>query len=249
MLGDDLLEHLGHRVPYDHARQVVADLYVERWYRHLRQRQGPARVLDLGCGAGESVDLFRRFDPEVAWVGLDLPSSPEVDARARSDARFATFDGERIPFGDSEFELVFCKQVLEHVRRPEPLLAEVARVLEPGGHFAGSTSQLEPYHSLSVTNFTPYGLARLMGENGLQALELRPGIDGMALVVRRGLRMHPWFDRWWVHESPLNRAIGAFGRVRRLSPQSVNAIKLVLCGQFCFLGQRPPTPPADAEPT
>ena len=99
-------------------------------------------------------------------MGLDLPSSPEVDARARADAEFVTFDGERLPFGDGEFELVFCKQVLEHVRRPEPLLAEVARVLEPGGHFVGSTSQLEPYHSLSVTNFTPYGLARLMGENG-----------------------------------------------------------------------------------
>src|SRR5919106_6995333 len=118
MLGDDLLALLGDRIPSDHARQVVADDYVGEWYRRWREGRGPARVLDLGCGSGDSVDLFRRFDPEVRWVGLDLPHSPEVDLRSRADAEFATFDGEHIPFEAGEFELVFCKQVLEHVRRP-----------------------------------------------------------------------------------------------------------------------------------
>ena len=40
-------------------------------------------------------------------------------------------------------------------------------------------------------------------------------------------------------ESPLNRLIGVFGRVNRLPPQSVNAIKLLLCGHFCFAALRP----------
>lgn len=239
MLGDDLLRLLGNRIPDDHARQVVADDYVGEWYSRLRQREGPARVLDLGCGAGDSVDLFRRFDPAVRWVGLDLPSSPEVDRRRRTDAEFVEFDGERIPFADGEFELVFCKQVLEHVRRPEPLLGEVARVLQAGGHLAGSTSQLEPFHSLSVGNPTPYGLALLLDDAGLVPVELRPNIDGLALIVQRGMGMHPYFYRWWARESPLNRFIGVFGRVARLSPRSVNAIKLLFCGQFCFLARKP----------
>ena len=241
MLADDLLELLGERVPDDHTRQVVAEWYVEEWYRRLRRRSGPARVLDLGCGAGDSVDVFRRFDPGVRWVGLDLPASPEVASRSRSDAEFATFDGERIPFPGGEFELVFCKQVLEHVRRPAPLLREVARVLEPGGHLAGSTSQLEPYHSLSVGNFTPYGVALLVKDAGLEAVEFRPNIDGLALIVQRGMGMHPFFYRWWARESPLNRLIGLFGRGARLERRSVNAIKLLLCGQFCFLARKPPT--------
>jgi ubiquinone/menaquinone biosynthesis C-methylase UbiE len=38
-----------------------------------------------------------------------------------------TFDGVNLPFGDDDFDLVYCKQVLEHVRHPEPLLAEVGR--------------------------------------------------------------------------------------------------------------------------
>src|SRR5919199_117098 len=178
MLADDLLELLGERVPDDHTRQVVAEWYVEEWYRRLRRRSGPARVLDLGCGAGDSVDVFRRFDPGVRWVGLDLPAS---------------------------------------------------------------TSQLEPYHSLSVGNFTPYGVALLVKDAGLEAVEFRPNIDGLALIVQRGMGMHPFFYRWWARESPLNRLIGLFGRGARLERRSVNAIKLLLCGQFCFLARKPPT--------
>ena len=243
MLGDDLLELLNDRVPGDHSRQTIADDYVGEWYARRRVKRGPgARVLDLGCGAGDSIDVFRRFDPAVRWVGLDLPSSPEVDARRRNDAEFATFDGDSIPFPDGEFELVYCKQVLEHVRRPESLLAEVTRVLAPGGHLVGSTSQLESFHSLSVGNFTPYGLAVLLEAAGLEPIEFRPNIDGLALILRRGLGMHPYFDRWWARESPLNRFIDVFARIRRLPPRSVNAIKLLMCGQFCFAAVRPPRP-------
>ena len=64
-----------------------------------------------------------------------------------------TFDGET-PLRRESFDFVYCKQVLEHVLRPEPLIREVARVLRPDGLFAGSTSQLEAFHSRSVANPT-----------------------------------------------------------------------------------------------
>jgi hypothetical protein len=118
-------------------------------------------------------------------------------------------------------------------------LAEVARVLAPGGHLVGSTSQLEPFHSLSVGNLTPYGLALSLEAAGLEPVEFRPNIDGLTLTLRRMLGMHPYFNRWWARESPVNRMIGVFGRINRLSPRSVNAIKLLLCGQFCFAARRP----------
>ncbi len=124
-------------------------------------------MLDLGCGSGDSVDLFRARDPRVEWVGLDIEGSREVGERTRDDARFETFDGVAIPFDAASFDLVYCKQVLEHVRRPAPLLAEVARVLSPDGLFAGSTSQFEPFHSMSVWNYTPVGFALLLGDAGL----------------------------------------------------------------------------------
>ena len=101
MLGDDLGELLGHRIPADHSRTVLADDYAAR----LKAR----RVMDLGCGAGDSVDLFRTVDPDVSWVGVDIEDSPEVSGRTRADAEFVTFDGRRLPFDDGSFELVYCK--------------------------------------------------------------------------------------------------------------------------------------------
>lgn len=236
MLGDDVRELLGSRIPADHSRQVLADHYVET---HLSRVAGGSRVLDLGCGEGGSVEQFRAVDPEVRWIGVDLERSPEVERRTRTDAEFRTFDGETIPVEDGAVDLVYCKQVLEHVAHPEPLIGDVARALRPGGWFAGSTSQLEPYHSLSVGNLTPYGLMLIVERAGLELAEVRPGIDGLTLIVNRGLGMPRATRRWWGRESPLNRAIGLFGRAARLDTRQVNAIKLLLCGQFAFLARKP----------
>ena len=119
----------------------------------MRKGSKGLKVLDLGCGAGRTVDIFRRLDPEVDWRGLDLESSPEVDKRTRKDASFYTYDGVHIPFDDAIFDIVFSHQVFEHVRHPEALLEEVTRVLKPGAAFIGSVSALEPYHSFSLWNY------------------------------------------------------------------------------------------------
>ena len=253
MLGDDIRGLLGDRLPDDHARQVAAEHYAQLWARRLRPPHpsgdpppasaGPAEsaplVVDLGCGPGTSLDLFRALAPDARWVGVDVESSPEVDARTREDAEFVTFDGVHVPLPDGAADLVFCKQTLEHVRSPELLLRDVARLLAPGGWLAGSTSQLEPFHSLSLWNYTPYGLTRLLEDAGLRVVELRPCIDGLTLLLQRGLGMPRWFDRWWARESPLNRFADLFARAARLDVRQTNAIKLLLCGQFCFLARRP----------
>ena len=137
--------------------------------RLLARLPSGARVVDVGCGPGDSVDLFRAADPAVRWVGVDLEASPEVALRTRSDAEFRTFDGLHLPFADGEVDLAFCKQVLEHVERPHELLADVARVLAPGGRLAGSTSQLEPFHSRSTGNWTAYGIAAAVRPRGARA--------------------------------------------------------------------------------
>jgi SAM-dependent methyltransferase len=237
VLGDDVRELLGHRIPGDHARQVNAEHYVEVWAGRLRGEG--TRVVDLGCGPGHSVDRFRALVPGVEWLGVDVADSPEVADRTRDDADFRTFDGVHLPLDDDSIDLVFCKQTLEHARAPEPLLRDVARVLRPGSWLAGSTSQLEPFHSLSVWNYTPYGLTLLLEDAGLEVVELRPCIDGLTLLVQRGLGMPRYFDRWWARESPLNRFTNLFARAARLDARGTNAIKLLLCGQFCFLARKP----------
>ena len=158
--------------------------------------------------------------------------------RTRTDARFETFDGVTIPFEDQSFDLVYCKQVLEHVRRPESLLAEVRRVLATSGYLAGSTSQLEPFHSLSLWNYTPFGLAELAAAAGLTLIEVRPGVDVFTLLGWRLLGSRACFARWWGGQSPFNRAIDALGRFRGLGPRELNATKLVFSAQFTFVARR-----------
>lgn len=246
MLGDDLGELLGHRIPRDHSRQALADHVAAGWLGRP-DRPPAARVMDLGCGRGDSVDLFRGIDPAVRWVGVDVESSPEVDERVRDDAEFVTFDGRTLPFEDGSFHLVYCKQVLEHVRHPDALIGEVARVLKPGGRLAGSTSHLEAFHSRSTFNYTPHGLTLVLEDAGLEVLELRPVIDGLTLVAWRVLGLPPYFHRWWARESPLNRVIELAGRAARLDARTRNQIKLTLCGQFTFLaapGKSAPAPEA-----
>ena len=74
MLGDDLGDLLGPRIPGDHSRQVLAD--------HYGARLRATNVMDLGCGAGDSVELFRALDPEVRWVGVDIEESPAPQPRS-----------------------------------------------------------------------------------------------------------------------------------------------------------------------
>lgn len=235
MFGEDVRHLLGARVPGDHARQTRSHDLVADVLAGLPE----PRVLDLGCGDGRSVDLFRALAPTATWLGVDIEGSAEVAARTRTDAEFRTFDGCNIPSPDGSVDLVFCHQVLEHVRAPAPLLADVARVLAPGGHLVGSTSQLEPFHSQSTANPTPYGLMLVLEEAGLPVLQMRPGIDGLTLIVRRGLGGPRVLERFWTRESPLNRVIDLYGRLTGMDTADVNAAKLVLCGQFAFVARKP----------
>jgi SAM-dependent methyltransferase len=232
--GSDLRALLRPAIPAGSSPQVLAEDLVPGLLADLAPG---ALVVDLGCGRGDSVDVFRAADPEVRWIGVDLASSAEVAERTRADAEFLTFDGVRLPFGDASVDLVFCKQVLEHVERPHALVTDVARVLRPGCRFAGSTSQLEPYHSRSTGNWTPYGLHRLFAYAGLETELFVPGIDGltlMAWVLSRGRG----FNRWWSRRSPFNALVDGVGRLLGWDAEDRNTVKLQFAGQFAFIARR-----------
>lgn len=106
--------------------------------RHLRlplyERAGlrQARlVLDAGCGSGAvTQDLVRAASGDVVAIDLD----PLMLARARGAApSLARADARRLPFADGTFDLAVCNLVLLWSPQPERVVAELARVVRPGG--------------------------------------------------------------------------------------------------------------------
>ncbi|MGR4893927.1 class I SAM-dependent methyltransferase [Stenotrophomonas sp. LARHCG68] len=219
-------------LPKDSAEQFSAGQYAAKLAPSLPKG---ALVLDLGCGSGVSVDLFRRIAPQVKWLGVDIEDSPEAVARTREDAEFRYYNGIDIPVAPDSIDMIYSRQVFEHVRYPESVLADIGRVLKPGGVFIGSTSHLEPYHSFSFWNYTPFGFKRLIdAAGGLELVEMRPGIDSVTLINRAYRNNDPEMNHWFGEESPMNREIDEWAKQGGHSVQEAAYRKLAFCGQFAF---------------
>lgn len=94
------------------------------------------RVLEVGCGAGTDLVRFARGGAHVS--GVDLSASAIALARKnfeqqglQADLREA--DGERLPFADDTFDLVYAHGVVQYTPQPQALVDECRRVLKPGG--------------------------------------------------------------------------------------------------------------------
>jgi 2-polyprenyl-3-methyl-5-hydroxy-6-metoxy-1,4-benzoquinol methylase len=134
------------------------------------------RVLDVGCSAGlmtREIAAGARFT-----VGLEIAADALAYAAAHHSRRdqlaFIRGSAERLPFPTAAFDVVICNHVYEHVADVHALLAEIERVLRPGGvcwFAAGHTFQLvEPHHRLPLRAAMPRSWAsavmRLLGRGG-----------------------------------------------------------------------------------
>jgi len=99
--------------------------------------QGCKRILDAGCGNGRySRFLLRHADPDALLTAFDYSQGmlQRARARLRTDRVLqVAADLTRLPYADACFDAVVCGWVLEHLPDPRPGLAELARVLQPGG--------------------------------------------------------------------------------------------------------------------
>ncbi len=94
-------------------------------------------ILDVGSGAGQILGhLTRHASPTARLVAFDLSQQMLCRARSRvKDVRpqFVAGDMVQLPFASESFECITCGWVLEHLPDPRPGLAELERVLKPGG--------------------------------------------------------------------------------------------------------------------
>lgn len=92
----------------------------------------PGVALDAACGTGRFAEFLAERGHKV--IGVD--SSPDMLAHARRrvpDGEFHVGELDRLPLPDDSVDVIVCALALVHVSRLEPVLAEFARVLRPGG--------------------------------------------------------------------------------------------------------------------
>ncbi|HTU13946.1 MAG TPA: class I SAM-dependent methyltransferase [Solirubrobacterales bacterium] len=128
------------------------------------------RVLDIGCGNKPYLPFFA--DRAIRYWGVDAVDGPVVDAIGVA---------EELPCEDASFDVIVCTQVLEHVDDPVKVLAEINRVLAPGGVVFLSTHGVFLYHpdppdsDRDYWRWTHSGLLRIFRQSGEYAeLHLEP---------------------------------------------------------------------------
>jgi ubiquinone/menaquinone biosynthesis C-methylase UbiE len=137
---DALASTYAHDIP-EHYRAYILERKIGAMLSELPAAHSGVRGLDLGCGQGwYASELARRG---YTMYGVD-PSRGQIAQAAQhcresqTQVELATYDGVTLPFPDASFDFAYSVNVLHHVPTPDAqraLLAEVMRVLKPGGRF------------------------------------------------------------------------------------------------------------------
>jgi len=167
------------------------------------------RVLDMGCGAGRhAFEMYRRgadviaFDQDadelsgVRELFAAMKEAGEVPEGAEADVKEG--DALALPFADAEFDRVVAAEVLEHIPADIQAIAELSRVLRPGGTMAVSVPRWLPeiinwqlsedYHN------TPGGHIRIYTDKELVDKVSRAGLELAGKGYAHGLHS-PY---WWI---------------------------------------------------
>lgn len=147
--------------------------------------RGDERALDVGAGTGA---LAFALAPRVARViALDADPAMVEQLRAGAPANVEALvgDGEALPFADGEFDLAGSLRTLHHTASPERLVAELVRVVRPGGTILVA-DQLAPDDPLAAFELNRFERARDASTTRLLAEdELRDMFAELGLAVER----------------------------------------------------------------
>jgi SAM-dependent methyltransferase len=180
------------------------------------------RVLDLGAGPGY-------FSTALAAAGAEVVALEQATLDPITGVPGAIGDGARLPFATGSFDGVFCSNVLEHTPDTAALLAEVERVVRPGGWaWVSWTSWWSPWggHAITPLHYLGprLGLAtwrRLFGEPKGRNIPFRnlwkTTIGGVVAQVRArpGLHLAAAIPRYypsqrWITRIPLFREVATW---------------------------------------
>lgn len=175
---------------------------IDRHLARVARAHARGRLLDVGCGEKPYRILFAPF--VTAHVGLD-----HADTQHPRDAIDLYAYADAIPAESMSFDTVLCATVLEHVEEPARALAEMHRVLRPGGVLILTAPLFWHVHEppRDFYRYTAYGLRYLCEKAGFTILECTP-LSGFVVTFGQELVyfVHDSLPRWLVPVA--GRALG-----------------------------------------
>jgi SAM-dependent methyltransferase len=135
-----------------HGGNRVAGPNCRRFLDELRRKSPQPVVLNVGGGnPGAGTEALRRGDGAIQLLCFDIYATPETDFIA---------DAHDIPLADASVDGVWIQAVLEHVIQPERVVAEIHRVLKPGGVVYAEIPFMQTVHegAYDFTRFTDTGV-------------------------------------------------------------------------------------------
>lgn len=188
---------------------------VRRWTT-LRRR----RVLDVGCGTGLYTSAFRQETPHVFGVEIEH----ERALKAREGAVGVTqATGERLPFPDGIFDVVFSHEVLEHVADDRICVEEMVRVARPGSRIVLFVpNRLYPFETHGVfwrgrycfgnvplVNWLPSGLRDRLAPHvrAYTSQDLHRLFEGLSVRMIHHTQIYPGYDNITARAPALGRLI------------------------------------------
>jgi SAM-dependent methyltransferase len=136
---------------------------------------GADRALDVGAGVGTLAFALARHVSQVVAVEVDEELAERARADAPANVEVLVADGERLPLQDAGFDIGATSRTLHHTRRPELMVAELARVTRRGGTVL-VIDQLAPSDPLAAIELLRFEQARdpsttrLLSDGDLRAL-------------------------------------------------------------------------------
>jgi len=180
------------------------------------------RVLDVGCGIGMYTAAFLRETPHV--FGVEIERERALQARERA-AGVVQSPGERLPFADAAFDVVFSHEVLEHVADDRACVAEMVRVARPGGRIVVFVpNRLYPFEThgifwrdryrfgnVPLVNWLPDWLRNRLAPHvrAYTAGGLRRLFAGLPVRIVHHTRIFPGYDNVVARAPVLGRAVRA----------------------------------------
>ena len=124
-------------------------------FHELKMNPQGKAALEVGCGGGVLCEEIARMGFDVTGIDPSLPALEIATRHAEAGGlkiKYEQGTGEAIPYGDNSFDVVFCCDVLEHVRDLPKVVSEISRVLKPGCVFCYDTINRTWMSKLLVIN-------------------------------------------------------------------------------------------------